>query len=107
MKEKDKIEGEGSYTGTKDYNERTKQFIDSGKVQQAANDAIPPLLNLAPLKAVRNVECFSDALRLRRVLARLRSNHIPSPLLLARIIAPGPYDHRQSVNGQPDGDSEN
>jgi len=38
---KDKIEGEGSYSGTKDYNERTKKFIDSGKVEQAAEDAEP------------------------------------------------------------------
>jgi hypothetical protein len=40
-KDKDKVEGEGSYTGSKDYNERTKKFIDSGKVDQAANDAQP------------------------------------------------------------------
>jgi hypothetical protein len=38
---KDKVEGEGSYSGTKDYNERTKKFIDSGKVDQAAEDAKP------------------------------------------------------------------
>lgn len=41
MKRKDKIEGEGSYTGSKDYNERTKKFVDSGKVEQAAQDAKP------------------------------------------------------------------
>ena len=41
MEPKDKVEGEGSYTGSKDYNERTKKFIDSGKVDQAANDARP------------------------------------------------------------------
>ena len=41
MKPKDKVEGEGSYTGSKDYNERTKKFIDSGKVDEAANDASP------------------------------------------------------------------
>jgi len=38
---KDKVEGEGSYSGTKDYNQRTKKFIDSGKVEQAAEDAKP------------------------------------------------------------------
>jgi hypothetical protein len=38
---KDKIEGEGSYSATKDYNQRTKKFIDSGKVEQAARDAAP------------------------------------------------------------------
>ena len=37
----DKVEGEGSYTGSKDYNERTKKFVDSGKVEQAARDAEP------------------------------------------------------------------
>ncbi len=41
MKRKDKIEGEGSYTGSKDYNERTKKFVDSGKVEQAAREAKP------------------------------------------------------------------
>jgi hypothetical protein len=41
MEPKDKVEGEGSYKGSKDYNERTKKFIDSGKVDQAANDARP------------------------------------------------------------------
>jgi hypothetical protein len=41
MERKDNVEGEGSYTGTKDYNQRTKKFIDSGKVEQAAEDAKP------------------------------------------------------------------
>ncbi|HEY6822392.1 MAG TPA: hypothetical protein VI321_10280 [Burkholderiales bacterium] len=41
MERKDKIEGEGSYSGTKDYNERTKKFMDSGKVDKAAHDAAP------------------------------------------------------------------
>ena len=41
MDPKDKVEGEGSYSGTKDYNKRTRKFVDSGKVQDAANDAAP------------------------------------------------------------------
>ncbi|HEV7477765.1 MAG TPA: hypothetical protein VGO02_08530 [Burkholderiales bacterium] len=41
MASKDKVEGEGSYSGTKDYNQRTKKFIESGKVEQAAEDAKP------------------------------------------------------------------
>src|SRR6185295_9453933 len=41
MDPKDKVEGEGSYTGTKDYNKRTKKFVNSGKVEEAANDAAP------------------------------------------------------------------
>jgi hypothetical protein len=38
---KDRVEGEGSYSGSKDYNERTKKFIDSGKVDEAARNAKP------------------------------------------------------------------
>jgi len=38
---RNKVEGEGSYTGSKDYNERTRKFIDSGKVKDAARDAEP------------------------------------------------------------------
>ena len=41
MNRKDKVEGEGSYSGTQDYNERTKKFVDSGKVDKAAHDAEP------------------------------------------------------------------
>ena len=41
MDRKDKVEGEGSYTGTKDYNKRTKKFVESGKVDEAARDAEP------------------------------------------------------------------
>jgi hypothetical protein len=38
---KDKVEGEGSYSGTKDYNKRTEKFVESGKVEGAAEDAAP------------------------------------------------------------------
>ena len=41
MAQKDKVEGEGSYSGSKDYNERTRKFVDSGKVEKAAQDAEP------------------------------------------------------------------
>ena len=41
MERKDKVEGEGSYTGSKDYNERTRKFVDSGKVDEAARRAAP------------------------------------------------------------------
>jgi hypothetical protein len=40
-KGKDKVEGEGSYSGTRDYTKRTKKFIDSGKVEEAARNAEP------------------------------------------------------------------
>ena len=38
---KNGVEGEGSYSGSKDYNERTKKFVQSGKVDKAAHDAEP------------------------------------------------------------------
>ena len=41
MAQKDKVEGEGSYSGSKDYNERTRKFVDSGKVEDAARKAQP------------------------------------------------------------------
>jgi len=36
---KDGIEGEGSYSGTRDYDERTAKFIEKGKVEKAAQEA--------------------------------------------------------------------
>ena len=41
MERKDKVEGEGSYSGSKDYNERTRKFMESGKVDEAARKAQP------------------------------------------------------------------
>jgi hypothetical protein len=38
-KTKGGVEGEGSYSGTRDYNERTADFIKKGKVDKAAQDA--------------------------------------------------------------------
>ena len=38
-KDKDKIEGEGSYTATADYNMRTAGFLKKGTVDGAARDA--------------------------------------------------------------------
>ncbi len=36
---KDGVEGEGSYSGTREYNKRTADFIEKGKVDKAAQDA--------------------------------------------------------------------
>ncbi|MGZ8211040.1 MAG: hypothetical protein ACXWUH_11070 [Burkholderiales bacterium] len=33
--------GEGNYKATRDYNERTKDFVESGKVDEAADKAKP------------------------------------------------------------------
>lgn len=34
-----KVEGEGSYSGTRAYNEATAEFLKKGKVEQAAKEA--------------------------------------------------------------------
>ena len=41
MSKHDKVEGEGSYSGTRDYNERTRRFVKSGRVGKAARKAAP------------------------------------------------------------------
>lgn len=41
MDAKDKEHGEGNYKATEDYNKRTKDFIDSGKVEEAAEKSKP------------------------------------------------------------------
>ena len=41
MKPEDKEHGEGNYKATRDYNDATKKFIDSGKVDEAADKAKP------------------------------------------------------------------
>ena len=33
--------GEGSYSGTRDYNARTRRFVASGRVKEAARKAAP------------------------------------------------------------------
>ena len=38
-KKDSKIEGEGSYSGTRAYNDATAKFIKKGKVEEAAQDA--------------------------------------------------------------------
>jgi hypothetical protein len=38
-KKDDRIEGEGSYSGTKAYNEATEKFLKKGKVDEAAKEA--------------------------------------------------------------------
>lgn len=36
-----KVQGEGDYESAEKYNEDTRDFIDSGRVEQAARDAAP------------------------------------------------------------------
>jgi hypothetical protein len=41
MSKHNRVEGEGSYSGTRDYNERTRRFVKSGRVGAAARKAAP------------------------------------------------------------------
>lgn len=41
MSAKDKEHGEGNYKASRDYNEATKKFVESGRVEQAAREAQP------------------------------------------------------------------
>jgi len=41
MNQKDKVHGEGNYEASKQYNEATKKFAQSGKVDPAAKAAAP------------------------------------------------------------------
>jgi hypothetical protein len=40
-KPQDKEHGEGNYKASRDYNEATKEFVESGKVDDAARKAKP------------------------------------------------------------------
>jgi hypothetical protein len=41
MGKDDKVEGEGSYSAAKDFDERAKKFMEKGKVEEAAREAAP------------------------------------------------------------------
>jgi len=41
VKPEDKEHGEGNYKASKEYNDATKKFVDSGKVDDAAEKAKP------------------------------------------------------------------
>ena len=40
MAHKDRVEGERSYCASKDYNERTRKFVESGKVSEEGKHAM-------------------------------------------------------------------
>ena len=41
MAKQDNVHGEGNYKASRDYNEATKRFVESGKVDEAAEKAKP------------------------------------------------------------------
>lgn len=54
MGSKDNVHGEGNYEATRQYNEATKKFVESGKVEKAARDAAPK--SAAEAQEMRNAE---------------------------------------------------
>lgn len=38
---KDNVHGEGNYAASRQYNEATRRFVESGRVEEAARDAAP------------------------------------------------------------------
>lgn len=51
--------GEGNYEATRDYNERTKRFIESGQVDEAAENAAPH--NAAEADEMRDAEAIGKS----------------------------------------------
>ena len=41
MGNQDNVHGEGNYAASRQYNDATKKFVESGKVDKAAHDAAP------------------------------------------------------------------
>jgi hypothetical protein len=41
MTERKKVEGEGSYSAAKDFDERAKKFMESGKAEEGGRKAAP------------------------------------------------------------------
>ncbi len=56
------VEGEGSYTATKQYNDATKKFIKSGRVDDAARRAAPR----SPEESQALVDAEKTALRMAK-----------------------------------------
>jgi hypothetical protein len=54
MSGENKVQGEGDYEAARHYDEAQKRFVDSGKVEKAAEDAAPK--NQAEADAMRRAE---------------------------------------------------
>jgi hypothetical protein len=54
MSNRDNVHGEGNYEASRQYNEATKRFVESGKVDEAAQKAKPG--NAAEARDLENAE---------------------------------------------------
>ena len=69
-KSKGGVEGEGSYSGTRDYNERTDKFIKEGKVDKAAQEAKRAMENAKEAAELRKAEAKGKAGEIHKDLKR-------------------------------------
>lgn len=83
MATKQNVYGEGNYQATRDYNDATKKFIESGKVDEAARDAAPD----SPQEAAEMKQAEQAAL--------LRAKGSPAP-----IKEPPPADPALEASGR-------
>ena len=55
MTDKRNVHGEGNYEASRQYNEATKRFVESGRVERAARDAAPR--DAEEAVALKQAEC--------------------------------------------------
>jgi hypothetical protein len=74
-----KVQGEGDYEAGRRYDEKTKQFVESGRVEQAAEDAAPR--NSDEAEAMRRAEEIGKSKRKEEdpSVARPDTNQPESP----------------------------
>jgi len=71
-KKDSRVEGEGSYSGTRAYNEATAKFLKKGKVEEAAKEAERALESQegADLKAAEDKGRAGDPRKMERKMER-------------------------------------
>jgi len=79
MADKDRIEGEGSYSGTKAYNERTKKFMDAGKVEKPKSEQEAHELQEAEQVGKQHARGEDPALRDPKQVPHEGHKHKPKP----------------------------
>jgi len=79
MGKQDNVHGEGNYEASRQYNDATKKFIASGKVDQAAHDAAPASDAEALQLAAAEAEGRSRAKGEDPALARKAKKRAPAP----------------------------
>jgi len=79
MGKQDNVHGEGNYEASRQYNEATRKFVASGKVDKAAHDAAPSSDAEALQLAAAEAEGRSRAKEEDPALARKAKKPAPAP----------------------------